>query len=408
MSLPIPKVEIGFELEGANAPVFTLDDPTKGVLDSPTYKLSGSIYYDVTERVKSISIRRGKNRQLDQYDPGLANVVFNNDDRTFDPEYTDSPYYGQIIPKRALRISSGDEYLFYGTIDDWNLDYVPFGTSEASIACTDGFSDLQRRTLTASTATPQTTGERIQYILSSTDVNWPSADRAIDLGQTDLGADVIAEGTSAIDYLRTVSSSEPGDLFMSRDNKLTFYDRHPKAPGDVITFTDNGDGITYQNIKVVYGSELLYNQIVLSNVNNVTATAEDANSISQYGILNYSADGLLVSSSTDLANIAVLTASKYSTPEYRFDSLDLILDKFSSTIQNQLLSMELGDLVQIVFTPNQIPPSISKYAEVIRISHDITPRGHVMSLGFSTIDYGFWTLSHPAFGRLSAGNTLSF
>lgn len=408
MSLPTPKVEIGFDIVSANADLFTLDDPVKGLLDNTSYPLSGSIYYDVTDRAKAITVRRGKNRQLDQYDPGLANVVFNNNDRIFDPEYADSPYYGQIIPKRSVRISSGGQYIFHGSIDDWNLAYVPFGISEASIACSDGFSDLQRRSLSAGTATPQTTGERIEAILSSSDVNWPTTDRDIDTGQTELGADVIADGTPAIDYLRKVAESEPGQFFMSRENKLTFIGRYPRSGGTVLTFTDNGDGITYNNIKVVYGSELLYNQISLTNVNNVTATATDAASVAQYGILSYASTGLLTSSSTDLANIAVLTANKYSSPEYRFESLDLILDKFDEATQSQLLGMEIGDLVQITFTPNQIPPSITKYAEVIRISHDITPNGHVMSLGFSTIDSGFWTLSNQVFGRLSAGNTLGF
>lgn len=408
MSLPVPKVEIGFDLVGSDAPFFTLDDPVKGVLDNTTYTLSGSVYYDVTDKVKAISIRRGKNRQLDQYDPGLANVVFNNDDRTFDPEYANSPYAGQIIPKRAVRISSGGEFLFHGSVDDWNLDYVPFGVSEASMACSDGFSDLQRRTLSAGTATPQTTGERIEAILSSADVNWPAGDRTIDVGQTDLGADVIAEDTVVIDYLRTVTQSEPGQLFLSRDNKLTFFGRNPQPATNVLKFTDDGTGIPYQNLKVVYGSELLYNEIVLSNVNDVTAVATDQASVDQYGILNYTASGLLISGSGDLANISVYLANKYSSPEYRFDSLELILDKFDEDTQADLLAMELGDLVQIAFTPNQIPPSISKYAEVIRIGHDITPRGHVMSLGFSTIETGFWTLSNPAFGRLSAGNTLAF
>jgi hypothetical protein len=408
MSLPTPKVEIGFDIVSANANLFTLDDPVKGLLDNISYPLSGSIYYDVTDMAKAITVRRGKNRQLDQYDPGLANVVFNNNDRVFDPEFTGSPYYGQIIPKRSVRISSGGEFIFHGSIDDWNLDYVPFGISEASIACSDGFSDLQRRTLSAGTATPQTTGQRINTVLSSADVNWPTTDRDIDTGQTDLGADVVAKGTLAIDYLRKVTESEPGQFFMSRENKLTFIGRYPRTGGNVLTFTDSGEGITYNNIKVVYGSELLYNEISLSNVNNVTATATDATSVAQYGIQNYTSTGLLTSSPTDLANIAVLTANKYSSPEYRFDSLELILDKFDEATQSSLLAMEIGDAVQITFTPNQIPPSITKYAEVIRIGHDITPNGHVMSLGFSTIDRGFWTLSNEVFGRLSAGNTLGF
>ena len=104
MGVPRPTVQIGFDLVGANANLLTLDNPIKGKLDTPAYPLGGQIFYDVTDKVKSIATRRGKNRQLDEFDGGLANVVFDNNDRTFDPEYVNSPYFGQIIPKRAIRI----------------------------------------------------------------------------------------------------------------------------------------------------------------------------------------------------------------------------------------------------------------------------------------------------------------
>ena len=94
----------------------------------------------MTDKVQTIAIQRCKNRQLDQYDPGLANVVFNNNDRTFDPEYEASPFFGQIIPKRQIRISSGGIVQFFGVIDDWNLTYEPSGDSLVAAACSDATS----------------------------------------------------------------------------------------------------------------------------------------------------------------------------------------------------------------------------------------------------------------------------
>jgi len=126
MAVPTPKVEIGFDLtDTGRGPFLKLDDPVSGKLDDPNWVLGGTLFYDVTSKVKSIAISRGKNRELDTFETGLANVVFNNQDRTFDPEYTLSPYYGQIIPRRSIRISSGGEYIFWGVVDDWNLDYDP-------------------------------------------------------------------------------------------------------------------------------------------------------------------------------------------------------------------------------------------------------------------------------------------
>lgn len=408
MSIPIPQVEIGFDIIGANAPFFTLDDPTKGILDNTTYPLGGQIFYDVTDKVKSISTRRGKNRQLDEFDAGLANVVFENNDRTFDPEYINSPYYGQIIPKRAIRISSGGNRLYTGVIDDWNLLYDPGGSSEASAAASDAFTLFNTQTLSAGTATAQKTGARLNAILNLPDVNWPQQERDIDAGTTDLGADVFAEDTNVLQYMRTVANSEPGNLFIDKTGRVTFTDRNPNSNNTVIGFADDGTGIPYQGMQVVYGSELLYNEIVLGSQFAGTVTASDPTSIDEYGVLNLTQNDLLISDPTYIEQLAAYYAIKYSQPEYRFESIEIVLDALPSEQQQEILNLEIGDFVTVKFTPNGIPPAIRKVAEIIRIDHDITPDAHIVSLGFSTTEGAFWTLSDIIFGRLSTGNVLGF
>ena len=408
MAVPQPKVEIGFDIVGANAPFFTLDDPVKGVLDNTSFPLSGSIFYDVTNKVKSISTRRGKNRQLDEFDAGLANVVLDNNQRIFDPEYPDSPYAGQIIPKRSIRISSGGKRIFTGVIDDWNLLYTPGGDSEAQAAASDAFTLFNTQTLPAGTATVQTTGQRMNAILDLPDVNWPTEARTIETGQTTLGADVFAEDSNVLAYMRTVARSEPGNLFVSAEGNLVFQDRSPVSNGATVVFADDNTGIPYQGLKVVYGSELLYNEIFLSSQFAGSFLAQDAESISEYGVLNLSQTGLLTQDPTYLGNLASYYAVKYSQPEYRFESLDVVLDELPDNLQEQILDLEISDYVRIKYTPNGIPPAIEKFAEVIRIDQDITPQAHIVSIGFATIENGFWTLSDPVFGRLSAGNVLGF
>lgn len=408
MGVPRPTVEIGFDIIPTDANLFTLDNPTKGRLDNVLYRLGGQIFYDVTDKVKSIAVRRGKNRQLDEFDGGLANVVFDNNDRTFDPEYAASPYYGQVIPKRTIKISSAGNPMFQGVIDDWNLNYDPGGFSEASAAASDAFTLFNTQTLPAGTATAQKSGERINAILNLPDVDWSTQDRDIETGKTDLGADVFVEDTNVLEYLRTVAKSEPGNLFIGKDGKVVFTDRAPSSSGSSIVLSDDGTGIPYQGMKVVYGSELLYNEIVLGSQTAGTILAQDADSISQYGVLNLTQTGLLMSSPTYLEQLAVYYAIKYSQPEYRFESVDIVLDELSDANQQAILGLEISDFVTIKFTPNGIAPAIEKIAEIIRIDNDITPQAHVVSLGFATVDKGFWTLSDSIFGRLSTGNVLGF
>jgi hypothetical protein len=53
-------VLVFFGVGGAGGDVFTLDDATRGVLDSATYTLGGDTGSDVTSDVRHVSIQRGR------------------------------------------------------------------------------------------------------------------------------------------------------------------------------------------------------------------------------------------------------------------------------------------------------------------------------------------------------------
>jgi hypothetical protein len=410
MPQPIQKVEIGFDLtDTGTGPFFRLDDPIQGVLDNTFYILGGTLFYDVTDKVTSVAIRRGKNRELDQYDQGLANVVFNNNDRTFDPEYSLSPYAGQIIPKRQIRISSNGELQFFGLVDDWNLQYEPNGDSIAAAACSDATAAFAVQTLFTRTNTAQKSGERVNEILSLPEIDWPLSLRQIDTGQMTLGADTIPDNTNALSYFRLIEQSEPGSFFIGKDGSVTFKDRTAAPLSNGVTLADDGTGIRYQSMRVQYGSELLANEIVLESViTNTQVTQQDLDSIEEYGVFNLTRTGLLIGNDDDLQELADFYSQKYSQPEYRFDSVEVLLDELSQVDQDSLLNLELGDVVEIKFTPNLIPPAITKYAEIIRIDHSIDLNNHILSLGFNTLDFALLVLDDAQFGKLDSGNALAF
>ena len=409
MAVPQPLVEIGFDLtDTGKGPFLKLDDPIAGKLDDPDWVLAGTLFYDVTNKVRSIATSRGKNREVDRYDTGLANVVFNNLDRTFDPEYTASPYYGQIIPKRTIRIRSGGQYIFSGVIDDWNLVYDTDNDNTAAAACSDAINFFANQTLTGGTATPQKSGERINAILSSADVDWPISERNIETGVQDLGADVIEDGTNAAEYLLTVADSEPGSFFIAKNGQVVFKDRRTAPTSGGITLADDGTGIPYYGMKVVYGSELLYNEVVIGSISAGTAIAQDADSIGEYGVRNLTQTGLLMNSATAVNDLATYYAKKYSQPEYRFEEVSVQIDQLSAGQQASMLGLEIGDVVKIKFTPGNIAPAIEKWAEIIAIDHSVDPIVHTMRLGFATLDFALLVLDDSVFGKLDSGNALAF
>lgn len=400
-------VELGFDLPASVGNFFTLDDPVKGKLDNTTYVLSGVIFYDVTDRVRGFSIRRGKSRQLDNYQAGQATVTFSNNDRAFDPTYAASPFYGQVIPKRELRITSNGIRQATVLVDDWNLDYAPQGDSTASAAASDGFAKLANQTLTGGTATSQLPGARITAILDSSDVLWPTADRLIDTGTVLLGADVQAVDANVLNYLQTIETTESGRLFIDKSGRLVFKDADGVTPvgASAIDLADDGTGIKYTGMQVVYGSELLYNQTVIGSVIPSAGTAIANGTASQglYGIQTYTRTDLLMANSADVDALATHLVTQYQNPEFRFEAVTIDLGQISEVEANQVLGMEIGQLCRVKFTPNNIAPAILKYAEVISIAHTADINRHSVTLGFSTLDYVSFILDDVVFGKLDSG-----
>jgi hypothetical protein len=395
------KVEIGFDLSGLPGAQFArLDDAFYGLLDQPQTILGGAIYQDVTPFVLDYSLSRGKSRQLDLYQAGRLTVNLDNNSRIFDPLFGGSPYRTQIIPKRSVRVVSNDIIQMEAVIDDWDLSYSPNGNSVASIIASDAFSRFANQSLTAGTTVSEYTGERIEAVLQNAGVQWPNTRLDLETGTQLLQNDSLVEGTNALSYLQNIALSEPGSLFVSKTGNVKFLDRNPEPPTLVPVFTDDGTGIPYQELRVVYGAELLFNDIVVTRLNGGTAVASDTDSQTQYGIQNLTRSNLPLDDDTLAQDLADYLLEQYKEPEYRFESLTIELIDLADTTQDNILDLELGSIVQVKFTPNDVPPAINRLAEVIGIDHNVTPFSHKITLKLASIQDIFWQLSEPVFGRL--------
>ena len=431
MSIPTPKVELGLDGDSPIFPGFTLDNLESGVLDNTEYYLAGGlVFYDVTDRVRNISINRGKSAIFANITAGQANISFNNHDRAFDPRYEGSPFRGNIVPRREIKIYSNDELQFSGWISDWNLSYTTNGDSITDAIALDGFTILAGQNLAAGTPTQELTGSRINSVLDSSTVNWDPTLRQIDTGLLEVGTQEITDGTNALNYLQQVTKSEDGLLYMSKAGDVVYKERlRPFNVPEVVDFNQTS-GIPFRNVQVNYGAELLYNEISISRVDGGTAVASDPTSQASYGIRAYSASDYLLADDTDLANQALALADRFSTPEYRFEALEVAVHALTPSQQAQVLGLELGSVARIQFTPNGIGDPIVQYSEIIRLENTVTPEQHFITFGFSrlsqaqfllnddifgTLDeanvlgapFNDWTLNDTIYGRLSAGMALS-
>ena len=286
MSVLAPKVEIGLDLGEFSNVAFRLDDAIKGVLDNTAYTLGGALFFDITDRVKSISTSRGKNQALDKIDAGLSSIVFDNSDRFFDPTYPNSEFFRFLIPRREVRVTANNYPVFIGFIEDLDFNYSPGNISTVRVAVADGFSTLANAELPEITPDVEFSGARITRILDDPEVEWSPSLRQIDSGVTELTDITIQEGTGALSYLQLVNQSENGQLFIGREGNLIFQARDNGLVAKNITFTDDltpgpQTKIPYVAVNTVYGSETLYNRVVLTNNDTFapeTTTQEDFDS----------------------------------------------------------------------------------------------------------------------------------
>lgn len=399
MGFPVEKVELGFDISSPNN--FRLDDAIRGVLDSE-YGLGGLQFVDVTERVRSLTINRGRRNDFAAFPAGQAIVEFNNHDRAFDPLYADSPFVGNIIPRRQIRITSNDIVQFVGWVNDWNLDYLVNGDSVVSAVAIDATSIFAKQTLTEFTPTEQLSGARINAVLDLPDVNWSGEFRDIDPGLQVLGTQTVEENTSALQYLQTVAQTEPGSLFIDKTGNVTFRDR-ANYPTSETTIFLGGTGIPFQNIAVVYGAENLYNEIVVSRLGGGTAVASDLQSQADYGVKNLTINELLMATDEQALELALVYAERYSQPEYHFDSVEINVPKLSPNQQEDILGLDIGSIARIEFTPNGIGDPIVRFTEVISISSSVNPQAHYITLGFQALDYAALILDDAVFGKLDSG-----
>jgi len=389
MPRPDVRVRIAFDLAAGGAGnFFTLDDPVKGELDDAPFGLAGDILEDVTDDVRTVSVRRGRSRELERYQAGAATVALDNSERKYDPAAGTAvtPYGASMRPRKAISITAGGVPVFSGVVDDWDLDYSLDGNHISSVKITDALTFLAQQEIEPHTTTAQTSGERIEAILDRSEIAWPAGKRDIDEGVATLQADSVGgtaadpKPVNALQYLQKVDESEQGALFIARDGRLTFRSR---AALNILTetkFADDGTGIPFTNIAASYGAEELRNRITVTRLSGGTATASGTASIAAYGAIDFELRDTLLADDNQAQDLADLILARYEEPLLRIDAIEVVLDAITDAQVAEVLDLELGALLQVVYTPSSIGDPIDQFVRLDQIEHSI-PRAVVLLPG---------------------------
>jgi hypothetical protein len=405
-------VEIGFGVDAVGGLYFVLDDPVRGELDNATYLLApDTVFVDVTEHVASITIDRGRDRELDEYGTGTATVVFNDDDRTFDPAYSGSPYFGEITPMKRINIKWRGVDLFSGWIDDWSVMYEPGDNlSRVTADCVDGFAILANQELDeiAAAHSGDLVGARINRVLNRDEVDYP-ASRAIDTGNSILGATTL--GGNALAYLQACCRAEAGYLFVAADGTLTFHNRQfaLDVPSGVTFSDDPAAGIPYRVVTQRSTSDLLFTRVTgESETTGNPLSSTSVSAAAEYLIRTLPLGTLFTSTDVQTQNIVDFHLERFKRIEERFHAATVATATLTETQVASLVSLDLTDIVTVERSPLGVGSTIERMSIIDGVSHRIASGSWITELNFANANTrAVFVLDHPVFGVLDA-NRLAF
>jgi hypothetical protein len=359
-----PKLEIGFSGPGV-AETFQLDSPTRGALDSARLGPFDALV-DLSDRLVSLSVDRGKQDLVSPMSVGRAQVVLRNLDGVLDPQNTGSVLFPGVQPRRSLNLYADGVQVFAGFVDDIDLDYSPGGDATVTVSASDGLSLLGLASFPVDglAVGQEDAGARIGSVLASDSQFWTGG-TAISVGDSVFAAGTATE--NVLSYLQTVERSEGGVLFASRTGDLTFRDRNFAAQNPTaLTLSDQGVGVEYQRLSRVSGDDDLFNR-VQAEAESVTFVAFDSGSADNFGLRSLDLGGLLIVSGEGQDRVDWETVRR-ALPLPSVREVE-VLQVGSAGVE--VLELDLGGRVLVEFAPPGVG-LLSQDSTVIGVRHQWT------------------------------------
>lgn len=416
--------------QGFATNAFTLDDPTKGVLDNTTYVLDGTLTFaDVTDGALNISVRRGRRDAGDSFSAGTMSFTLNDTlaGGVFNPFDTESPYYDTyqnvpgLAPMRQVRLGRYDdsdtlEYLFVGYVVNYNYNFALGGLNTVTVYCADQFYLLAQTYMDELSVSAETSGERIETVLDLPEVNFPTGPTARDIstGTVDLGHSshyTVPQGTNVLAYLAQINdTAEFGRLFMSREGVLTFQDRIGSTLDPVsVEFDDTNTATPFNNVGITFEADQVVNRVYLQGLNGTSSTDSDTASIATYFIQTESITNSLLHDATQISDAAAYLLDP--EPQARYTDVSTQFASLTTAQRDAVAIVDIGDTISIskTFPSGTGTTSLAQYLAVEGVEHNINYNtGHRITFYTSptTVLYPL-ILTDPIYGQLDSTNALA-
>jgi hypothetical protein len=378
MTIPVINAVINFSTGPSFAQAFIIGE---GILGTNVLADSAAVIVDVSNVVDSVSIKRGRNAQADEFQTGTLTLRIVDQNGDFNPQNPSSPYFGLLDPMRKVSISAtygGTTYpMFSGFITSYttttpkNATDVVYTTIQAVDALRLA-QNAQIATVTGATA-GQLSGTRINEILD--EIVWPASMRDVDPGLTTMQADPGTARTS-LAALQTVTNSEYGAFYVDASGSFVFQDRSVTTAsigGTPTVFNDNGTDIGYFNAVWRLDDTLVFNQANVTRTGGTVQNATNAASVEKYFAHTYNIQNLLMQTDAVALDYARAYVASRAETSVRCDAieLDLYTDNYNTGI---IAALDLDFFDPVTITTNQPGAStLTKTLQVFGVAHNVTP-----------------------------------
>lgn len=309
-------------------------------------------WVDITDKVRAITIDRGRSHDLDTVAASTLRVMVDNYTGDFDPTNTSGTYYPDVVPMVPIRVvatyDSTDYPLFRGMVESWPMrwaDNDPLVTIEAM----DGMKLLNMLN-TNGAEVEELSGARIGHLLD--DAGWPAGWRSLDTGDVTCAAYTPA-CSSILTLIRQVTDTEFGSFFIDGAGDAVFQEQtHRAGASSVATFGDTDGEIRYlsDDFALAYDDIQIWNRVEITRVGGATVAAENTTSIAAYGERMLSRFDTLHVDDTVATTEATNLLTRYKDPHVRLDTMT-VEPMRTPTAWGTILGLELSDLITVKRRP---------------------------------------------------------
>lgn len=418
-------------------------------MERPTLKLEMAlstkptetpVWVDVTALIdggEPVSWNRGRASEFQTCEAGTSSLTLRNNDRRFDPLNSSSPYYGQLLPMRRVRLSTANgDRLFSHYIDGWPQEWRSGpGDRVVRVNSTDAFKALALQKVTGvmpsespnaritrildsaafTTGSAWVLGSAVDSLLGTSTRLGPAGDRLLDTGITVMTeADLVS--ITALEAIQEAARVEDGIVFVDGSGAVTFHGRTRRMTyqhtGLILGDGTGGeDEIPFEGIEVVSSDELVMNDVVVTLEGDTETRYQATDSTSQlsYFTRSYEVQGLQQVDTNGYSSQgrAGYLLRRYKEPTLRAKSVTVV-GEMDERLWGHIIARQLGDVITVRWRPDGQTLCSGEY-RIEGMSHEVNQGRWSVTYSLSVADTAvYWVLGVSGHSELTTTTRLTY